>query len=237
MNDSAELLAAVRERHEQFDRQVSAWLGGYACLGGKIHCGRGCRNCCSLAVNTTFPEAAGIAGVLTGEQAERLAAHVALMRAHLAEAADMVSWLRLHRRKIGSCPFLDGEGACGVYAVRPVSCRALLATRESRWCGLDFAIATPEEKREFLDGLDRAVVAYPLHYVAATREWGEAAENAISRQMCDRYGFSISGSLPYLAWLEREHRLSAILPEGLSAVRKHLVNKGLHHPLLITLDR
>ncbi len=232
-----DMAALARGGLQRFDGQISAWQAGYACLGRRIYCGKGCATCCTLVVNCTFPEAMAIAADLSGEQASRLSMHVEIMLREATECGDLLSWLRRYRQKVGSCPFLDGDKACGVYAVRPASCRSLLATRESRWCGADFAAVPAGEKEAFLASLDRSVVAFPLHYVAATQEWGRELEDDLCREMAVRFGFALSGNLPFLVWLEREHRLSDFIPRGYEDTLALLRDLGAINPLLISLDR
>jgi hypothetical protein len=154
----------------------------------------------------------------------------------LPAAADLKSWLGLHRTVIGSCPFLEADGACGVYTVRPFSCRALLSTKESRWCGADFSVLGSEEKRTFVASLDLTVVAFPMHYVRVTQELGQELEALAAQRMREQFGFSLYGNFPVLAHLEREHRLSTVFPAGREAVEQLLTREGLNHPFLATLD-
>jgi Fe-S-cluster containining protein len=231
-----ELCDEVGILQERFDGAIRRWIDGYAEQGGHIHCGRGCSACCSLTVNCTFTEAGRAAAVITDHQAAAVAAHVAHLRKILPRAENLTGWLRLHRREAGFCPFLDHEGACCVYAVRPFSCRALLATRESRWCGADFAELSSEEKRGFVESLDRSVVAFPMHYAAATRELGEELEQRSAMAFMARFSFSLYGSFPVLVHLEREHGLSSLLPRGADAVRRLLEREGLSHSFLVAIQ-
>jgi len=230
-----ELCDEVRILQERFDGAIRRWIDGYAEGGGRIHCGRGCSACCSLTVNCTFTEAVRAADAISDLQAAAVAEHVARLRQLLPRARDLTDWLRLHRREAGYCPLLGRDGDCGAYAVRPFSCRALLATRESRWCGADFSELSSEEKRGFVESLDRSVVAFPMHYVAATRDLGEELEQRAALALMARFSFSLYGSFPVLVHLEREHRLSDLLPQGADAVRHLLEREGLFHPFLAAI--
>ena len=222
--------------YASFDTITRAWIHDYTEAGGRIHCGRGCRGCCSLVVNTTFPEARFLAGILTEPESIRVAEHVDRLRAHLPQCADLKSFLRLHRRVIGLCPLLNGDGSCGVYARRPFACRSLLATRESRWCSVDFGELSVAEKTAFVDSLDRSVVAFPMHYAAMPQELGQEMEGRFVREMAERFGFSLYGNLPVLLHLEREHGLSEAVAQGIEATSRLLARTGLDHPFLVTLD-
>jgi hypothetical protein len=229
-----ELKGEVRRRQAGFDAEIDAWLADFA--GGRIRCGRGCRSCCSLAVNCTLTEALLVAGTLTGGQAAALAGHVARLRPLLSEATDLRTWLRLHRQVLGACPFLGDDGACGVYAVRPFSCRALLSTRPPEWCGADFAALHPLERQAFLGSLDRSVVAYPTHYVAATGERGRELEEEAAGRMATRLGASVTGNLPLLVWLAREHRFAEVLAAEPGEAAALLAREELRQPFLVSLD-
>jgi Fe-S-cluster containining protein len=226
----------IRAQQALLDEETRKWLAGYARQGGKITCGKGCRECCNLTVNCTFTEALCVAETLTGEQAGRVREHAALLLEHIHEATDLKSYLRLHRQRIGFCPFLDADGACAVYAGRPFSCRSLLATKENRWCGADFSQLSSEEKRSFVESLDTTVTAFPLHYVAATQELGREQEARAARMMARQFGFSISGNFPFLIFLEQEYQLSKVIARGAEATAEFLEKKGLDNRFLITID-
>ena len=220
-----------------FDLQVREWLAAYRSRGGRIFCRKGCSACCSLAVNCTLSEAQAIARTLSDAQAAAVRGHVARLVAHLTAAPDLKAWLRLHRTAIGRCPFLDADGACVIYAVRPFSCRALLATKESHWCGVDFAGLTAAEKEAFVASLDTTVVAFPMHYVATTQELARELEIRASRRMAERCGFSLYGNLPVLVQLERDHRLSELVAQGETATVRLLERTAVDHPFLVVLER
>ncbi|RNC67461.1 MAG: zinc/iron-chelating domain-containing protein [Desulfuromonadales bacterium] len=230
------LTEELRREHAGFDSFSDEWIESYSTAGGTIHCGRGCGTCCSLAVNATFTEALIITEAITDIQAAAVREHVAKIRALIPMMTDLKSWLRLHRRKLGACPLLAGDGTCGVYGVRPFSCRALLATKESRWCGADFAELTTEEKRSFVESLDRTVVGFPMHYVAATQERGLELEARTARAMDERFGFSLYGNLPVLIFLEREHELSRVITQGYAATMRTLERAGLFNPFLVSVE-
>jgi hypothetical protein len=67
--------------------------------------GAGCNGCCRGTVDAPPDEIAAAAEVLTAEQWARVMAH---------RPADPT---------VAICPLLEASGACGVYAVRPTTCR------------------------------------------------------------------------------------------------------------------
>lgn len=226
----------IRTQQTVFDEDIRQWCASFVDNGGRLFCGKGCRECCNLAVNCTFTEALCVAESISEEQTANVRAHVARLRKHLPEATDLKSYLRIHRQKVGFCPFLEGEGTCGVYPERPFSCRALIATRESRWCGADFSQLTGEEKRAFMESLDTSVVAFPMHYVATLQDLGQELEAHAARRLGERMGFSLYGNLPFLVYLEREHGLSSVAVRGYEATLRFLEREGLLLPFLITID-
>ena len=94
MNDP---LTAIRALHEEIDRASERLSRLHA---DRLQCGRGCASCCLDGLTVRAVEA------------ERIRArHAKLLR----EAEPGPS---------GGCAFLDGEGACRIYAERPSVCRS-----------------------------------------------------------------------------------------------------------------
>ena len=93
-----------------------------------VRCGKGCSHCCSGPLEI-WPQ------------------EVALLAAHVREAALRIDAAKLERQSRHtvdswreqppadqSCVFLQDDGACGVYAVRPNACRKLLVTSDPQHC-------------------------------------------------------------------------------------------------------
>lgn len=230
-----QLTYAVNERQHCFDQLCTAWSSEYRQRGGAIYCGKGCSGCCSLVVNCTFPEAVLVATALDQQQHERLQAQIPRLQKAADSSASLKEWLRTYRSEAGPCPFLDQSGACGVYAVRPLSCRSLLATKDPEWCTTDFTTLSGEAKQVFMMSLDRSAVSFPTHYAATPQEIGQELEEATLKQMETVYGFSIVGSLPWLVWLEHNYQLSNRLSDGHDAVQDFLTAEGINNPFLIVL--
>lgn len=223
----------VRLCHIDLDEEVRTWVSEYASRGGKVFCGRGCRNCCSLAVSTTYVEAQMVAEFLSPNQAQRLREHVGRLLEGLPAVGDLKSFLRMHRKEIGYCPFLDDDGVCCVYELRPLACRALLSTRPADWCGVDFGDLSSFEKQLFMDSLDPRVVAYPTHYAGAPQDRGRTFEDRLCREAEKIFGFSLTGNLPFLAWLELEHQLGGRFHRGLEDLRQWMERQGLLSEYLV----
>lgn len=229
------LKADLRRQQEWFDGTTARWLEDYRDQGGRIYCHKGCRGCCNLAVNASFTEALLVAEAMSGEQAEALDRHMGLLRGNLTQAGDLTSFLRMHRSTFDHCPFLGRDGACGVYSVRPFSCRALLSTRNSDWCAVDFATLHPMERDAFMSGLDRQVVAFPTHYAAAPQDLAAQLETRASLALGERSLPCLTGNLPVLVHLESRHRLSEVLMRGAAAVENLLESEALNLPFLVQI--
>ncbi len=164
-------------------------------------------------------------------------AHIPRLLAVAAGAADLKDYLRRQRQQVGPCPFLAADGACGIYAQRPLACRSLYSTRHPDYCVTDFSAMHPLEKQAFLSSLDRDLVAFPTHYAAAPQELGRELESELIWQMREVLGFSLTGSFPLLVWLVREKGLAAVAGQGIGAVRKLLAEESIDSPYLFTLEQ
>jgi Fe-S-cluster containining protein len=229
------LVNDIQQRQNCFDLLCAAWSSEYHQLGGKLYCGKGCSGCCSLVVNCTLPEAKLVAAALSPHQTEQLQRKVTLLKNTANKATNLKEWLSSYRQQVGPCPFLDQSGACGIYPIRPLSCRSLLATKEPHWCSTDFATLSSQEKQSFMESLDRSAVAFPTHYAATPQEIGRELEEAALRQMETVYGFALVGSLPWLVWLELEHAISKRLSDGRQAVQDYLEHQGLLNQFLVVI--
>lgn len=230
-----ELIHDISQRQDCLDQLCAAWITEYRQRGGAIHCGKGCSGCCSLVVNCTFPEAVLIASALSSSQAEQVQSRIAVLQSIATQATSLKEWLTTYRQQAGPCPFLDQTGACGIYPVRPLSCRSLLATQAPHWCSTDFSALSSPEKQQFMESLDRSAVAFPTHYAATPQEIGRELEEATLRQMETVYGFALLGSLPWLVWLELEHAVSNRLSAGRQATHDYLESQGLLNHFLAVI--
>ncbi|CAH2032413.1 YkgJ family cysteine cluster protein [Trichlorobacter ammonificans] len=227
------LLDELAEQRATLDLMTAAWAGEYRGAGGRLFCTAGCRSCCSLAVNCTLTEAVDLAAILTTEQAGAVAGYVQRLRDLTIPLTDLKSYLRMQRSEMGWCPLLGDDGCCMVYPLRPLSCRALLSTKEPHWCGADFGTLPPEEKQAFVASLDRSVVAFPLHYAAFTQDSGRELEERLLVRMREQFGIALYGNLPVLLHLVLAWRIQEILSAGPSAVEELLSRAGLDHPFLV----
>lgn len=229
------LIPEVQQRQDCLDQLCASWTTEYRQRGGAIHCGKGCSGCCSLVVNCTFPEAVLIASALSSSQAEQVQSRAVVLQSIATQASSLKEWLSCYRQQAGSCPFLDQAGACGIYPVRPLSCRSLLATQAPHWCSTDFSALSSPEKQQFMESLDQSAVTFPTHYASTPQEIGRELEEATLRQMETVYDFAILGSLPWLVWLELEYGLSSRLPGGRQEVHNYLESQGLLNHFLVVI--
>ncbi len=227
-----ELLEELALQRQCLDMMNAGWIGDYSSRGGIIHCGRGCHSCCSLAVNCTLTEAVALAEALDEAQFAAVSAYVERLRELMGSVSGLKDYLQMQRREMGMCPLLADDGACSAYGSRPLSCRSLLSTKESYWCGVDFATVPAAEKERYIASLDRSVVAFPLHYVASAQETGREFETRQLTHMQELFGFSCYGCMPVLVTLVHRHGLA----EATSLEQaEHLVEAaGFASPLLVS---
>ncbi|QXE92765.1 YkgJ family cysteine cluster protein [Geomonas subterranea] len=231
-----QLLDQAKQQQMFLEMFVRSWGDDYRLGGGTIHCGKGCSNCCRLAVHTGFAEALAIARQMGAEQAREVEAYALKLREMVQGVAELPHYLRLHRDNMGFCPLLNDDGACGVYPVRPLTCRSLISTRESAWCGADFSKIAPADRDAFLAGLDRKVVSFPSHYVAALQESGKELEEAGAQLMRSLLGFALYGNLGVLVHLCHNHDLAGAALQGRDGAVSAIREAGFDHPLLVNVS-
>ncbi|MCM0081962.1 YkgJ family cysteine cluster protein [Geomonas sp. Red32] len=236
-NDAMEqLLNLVKQQQAFLEMFVRSWVSDYRSGGRNIFCGKGCRNCCSLAVHTGFAEALAVARQLAQPQADAIEGYALKLRGLVQGISELPQYLRLHRQEIGFCPLLNEAGECSVYAVRPITCRSLISTKESSWCGADFSQLTAADRDAFVASLDRKVVAFPSHYVAVLQESGKEFEEAGAKKMRALLGFAVYGNLGVLVHLILKHGLAEAALKGEAAAAEAIAKAGFDHPLLITVS-
>lgn len=233
-HDITALTELVRQRQSELDEGIAAWRQG-ATANVRIWCGPGCGNCCSLAVNTTLPEAFVISAELGESQRLKLHVTVARLKAHARQSGETRAFLAGYRDTVGPCPLLDATANCLIYACRPLACRALLATRPPDWCGVNLGKLPEWERQSFLAGLDRSVVAWPTHYAAAPRELAGELERGLIFAMLRVYGFGVTGSLPLLVDLAGQPDCLPALASGATGFQEFLAAQGCSQPFLVQI--
>lgn len=124
LQDGVALATAV---HRETDATLERDLGRDTARA-PIRCGKGCSHCCSGPLEI-WPQEAALLATHVREAALRIdAAKLERQSRHTVD-----SW-REQPAADQSCVFLQDDGACGVYAVRPNTCRKLLVTSDPQHC-------------------------------------------------------------------------------------------------------
>lgn len=232
----ASLLDESEELQTLLEQQTDEWIQAYRSRGGTIHCRAGCSNCCHLAVHCSFPEAVRIARHLPE-------AFVALLDRYVAEAVkvaggadSMKGYLAAVRDRLPCCPFLNEDGCCSIYSDRPLSCRSLLSTADPRYCAADLSKLTPGEMDELNAELDEEVSRCPTPHVEISQQLAQQLESMLLVKMSGMAGLSLSGSLPYLVWMERRYNLADILTGSRQETLQFLEENGLNRRFLLDVQ-
>jgi Fe-S-cluster containining protein len=104
-------------------------LADHPCPAGDVAvaCRAGCGTCCQLQVEVLFPEALAIAVWLRKHASRELAGG---LQERIDRLVCRLRWVdgeeRLHLAV--PCAFLDELGCCGIYPVRPLTCRSITST-------------------------------------------------------------------------------------------------------------
>ncbi|MBI1756986.1 MAG: YkgJ family cysteine cluster protein [Fimbriimonas ginsengisoli] len=121
--DPSRLIRVTQRLYTAADREMDKI---HAQATTPLACHKGCDSCCHRVVSATFPEIHLIAEFVRDNftEAEREAVKA---RTEGLRKANEGFWSLRDNHPSGACPFLV-EGACSVYSVRPISCRALNST-------------------------------------------------------------------------------------------------------------
>jgi Fe-S-cluster containining protein len=176
---TAEMLHAQREYHDAYGQFLS-----HNVAANSIHvsCGRGCSRCCHHFVTSTHAlEVLSVyENIRHRDDIEALIAQchqrvedydawrefcgVTYPERSPSERDDLA--LEHYYDERNPCPFLEGDGACGVYPDRPMTCRMYLASSPPEFCEADhitddeadiFTIPADESIAARLERLDRSV--------------------------------------------------------------------------------
>ena len=170
-----------------------------------------------------------MASQLSTQQITDLATYAERIKKAQNGWGDLKSYLKEHRKQLGPCPFLAQSGSCSIYALRPLACRALLSTRPVAWCGVDFSELDNWDKQVYESSLDRQVVAWPTHYVAATQDFAQTLEKTLLETMAREKGWALSGNFAIMVWLEQTCSISKFRNEEEfhSLLRSHGLDSNL----------
>lgn len=121
-------------RYQDYLRVAAGWDQEFArsreIYGDKIHCGKGCCDCCSQMFQITEVEAAYISSAVKQLPEKRQAELRTRARRYLAQREDLLAsrnvpdaWGSLPPPGLRlPCPALE-DGACSLYSQRPMICR------------------------------------------------------------------------------------------------------------------
>ncbi len=120
LTQTSPLLGELLRLNEEADRYLDEQQD---CDRGKIACKAGCGSCCVVNVSILLPEGLAIVGYIQGmaeDEQEKI-------KASLDDLWQVVRGLdeedRLYLRR--NCAFLDSDGCCRIYPVRPILCRSV----------------------------------------------------------------------------------------------------------------
>lgn len=154
-----------------------------------IACRRGCSLCCSNFVGITPPEAFRLADAVRRAQSQWLAIPAVMARAERSAGLSPAERLG---RKI-NCPLLAEDGACSVYADRPLVCRQAAS----------FALEPCQDEYEGREGLVRV----PTRFLAASSNAHLVLLAAMQAVGLPLAGYDLAGALRLaLADAEAERR-------------------------------
>jgi Fe-S-cluster containining protein len=179
------LCAAVEAALPPFHARYDAWSAAVlATSPEKVHCAKGCGSCCAHYVSSVEPfelirlhgrirEDAAYPSRLVGLH-RRAALFNSLFRSlqdgRRDEEADDRALYRYYLRGL-PCPFQKGNGECGVYEHRPMSCRMFYSLSHPSLCrgrasaspgNRNFILELPEDIEEILARASRRLGAYAL---------------------------------------------------------------------------
>ncbi len=140
---------AVDTLHEGIDLSNAFRQNEVAKRSGEIGCYDGCDNCCYQAVKASWPEVVLIAHYINTEGKDfmesirRYCSEVDVEEVgKLIRSIDLIGEPRFKRQlreKHGDveCPFLE-DSSCGIYEVRPITCRAIYFAGPSDECVFNY---------------------------------------------------------------------------------------------------
>lgn len=116
-DDDALLAQLLGDAFDNFEQALQARMDA----GAPVACDRGCATCCTVRVTATAPEVLHIARHLREADPAVCARLVRRLAADDDDTRDADADDRVALR--ATCPFIDDDGACAIYAVRPLACR------------------------------------------------------------------------------------------------------------------
>ena len=200
VDDAVEIVTAL---HEQIDIGTGARAKAAAGAGMKIACGIGCAACCEEPIMIYLPEAHLIARWLARPEnapaREKFAAAYQRWRAAAGDWPDKLAedYPDAEKFRAGHeagwrlrnpCAFLDEQGACTIYAVRPTVCRNAHAVDDAARCRGDTLVPASrlsfKPVDDFVERTRRVVRA--AHHAIGGRKSRPAAMCVVVYEMLER---------------------------------------------------
>jgi hypothetical protein len=156
------------------DTLVAEWMAMDVPGEAKPACARGCSHCCHVRVEVTAPEVFLLARFLRAHpDAER--------DARIATTARAVAGMdgRAHHLAQIRCALLGEDGACTVYAARPIACRRAHST--------DAAVCAAVHREPTLDVLVPAAPSLQWNASSLVLGWLEGYAHARDGRAPDHY--------------------------------------------------
>lgn len=119
-------LDAILELLQRISSEAEALIAQHPGDRSMIDCGPGCGSCCVVNVSTLLPEGFAIARHLQKQGCEYQQRAAERLDKLWREVRGLDDDDRLFVRR--PCAFLDGQGSCSIYPVRPLLCRSLTST-------------------------------------------------------------------------------------------------------------
>ncbi len=180
-----EVAAAVQQLQRRCEDFLARQLADGS--GRHIACGPGCGTCCAVNVAVLLPEAIAITRHLRDNFSPQARDELATRFDDLRRS---VRWLdddeRIFLRR--SCAFLDADGSCLIWPVRPLLCRSITST-DAEACREALAAPIFGEERPILMNLVQKEL-----FEEAFHALGEALE----RLGWDRRSFKLTCAVPPL---------------------------------------
>ena len=117
------LLDRLQQLAGEADGYIDQFAAGDRSL---IACAPGCSDCCVVNVSTLTPEGIAIVRHLRRQEPEQLQQLSARLDSLWREVRGLDDEDRLFMRR--RCAFLDENGCCSIYPVRPLLCRSISST-------------------------------------------------------------------------------------------------------------
>jgi len=159
----------------------------------RIACRAGCGHCCVLNVAVLEPEAVTIVAYL---ERKLPPSQFTSLRRQIDDLHGTLRWLddeeRIRLRR--PCAFLDQEGTCSIYPVRPLLCRGLNSTDPEN-CRQALELLFLDEEPKILSNLFQSAL-FSQTFLALARAMENAGLDSRSRELTTAVKSHLDGRQP-----------------------------------------